>query len=124
MTSPPMLPELKAYGFVEITAWDLYKEKIKPRTLKWEESGGWIYAFVTEGRVRYIGMTGHVLRTRLDSYANQVGEPMRERIKECLNGRCDVAIFGLRRPQVNETEIKAEESRLIAMFKPDWNVRA
>ena len=117
------LSRLDRLGFERITNWDPYEDRIKPRSLKWQDVSGWIYAFVADDHVRYIGMTTRILRSRLDNYAHQVGEPMRERVRECLNNGCNVEIYGLRRPSVGEAQIKAEESKLIAEFKPDWNVR-
>ena len=68
--------ELQNYGFQQLTSWEIRNGKIKPETLDWDKCSGWIYAFVTEGHVRYIGIESTVLRSRLDGYSYQLNDPV------------------------------------------------
>jgi hypothetical protein len=44
--------------------------KIGPLSFDWKDHGGWLYAFVVDGEVKYIGLTGRVLRGRMDDYSH------------------------------------------------------
>ena len=123
MNSPDVYLQLASSGFERITHWELHGDRIKPHSLVWADSSGWIYAFVAEGRVRYVGITTTVLRSRLDGYSHQVGDRVRASIRSCLSEKREVEIFGARRPNVEKADLETEESRLIKEFKTDWNVR-
>lgn len=118
-------------GFEPITEWIPRGHGIGVATLRWEECGGWIYAFVVDGTVKYIGITGGVLRTRLDQYRNgkdsygyesQCGRIRSEIIRE-LSARRTVEIYGSRRPNWTMDALKADENLLIDEFRPlgIWN---
>ncbi len=64
-----------------------------------------------------------VLRSRMDSYSHLANDRVRPLIRRCLDEGQDVEIYGLRRPGISKTELESEESRLIKLLKPDWNVR-
>src|SRR5579859_5349630 len=70
--SPGMtvLEELIELGFEPVTEWVMKGAKIRPRTLDWKDHGGWLYAFVVDGEVKYIGLTSRVLRSRMDDYSH------------------------------------------------------
>jgi hypothetical protein len=123
MIAPSGLPTLQQCGFEFLTCWELRNEKIKPQTVTWDDCSGWIYAFVTEGRVRYFGIATTVLRSRLDGYAYQINDRVGALIGALLNAGGKVEIFGTRRRGISKTELEVEESRLIKMFSADWNVQ-
>jgi len=110
-------------GFEYITAWKLRGETIKPVSLDWTEASGWIYAFITEGRVRYFGISTTVLRSRLDGYSYQINDRVSALIRGLVSADQYVAIYGLRRPGRTKEELEREESELITEFETDWNVR-
>jgi len=115
--------ELLARGFEYVTAWTLRGETIKPVSLDWTEDSGWIYAFVTEGRVRYFGVSTTVLRSRLDGYSYQINDRVGALIRDLVSADQYVSIYGLRRPGRTKEELEREESDLIREFGTDWNVR-
>lgn len=123
MSSSPPYPELASKGFARLTHWEVHKDRIKPNSLKWKDSAGWIYAFVAEGRVRYVGITTMVLRSRLDAYSHHIGDKVREYIRTCLLQGHEVEIFGTRRPAIEKAALESEESKLMKDFRTDWNVR-
>jgi hypothetical protein len=116
--------ELKDYGFQQYTSWEIRNGKIKPETLDWDNCSGWIYAFVTGVRVRYIGIASTVLRSRLDGYSYHLNDPVGANIKKVLKNGAQVKIFGVKRPERTKSELEKEESMLIKQFDPDWNVRS
>jgi len=59
------LDELIRQGFEPVTEWVTKGNKVGPRTFDWPNHGGWLYAFVVGGDVKYIGLTDRVLRSRL-----------------------------------------------------------
>lgn len=65
-----------------------------------------------------------VLRSRLDGYSYQVNDRVYAEISRLLEMGNSVAIYGTRRPLVPKDELEIEESRLIELFRPDWNIRA
>lgn len=115
--------DLAKHGFEHVTRWVRNNDTIKLESLAWEETAGWIYAFVSEGRVRYVGITTMVLRSRMDSYAHLSNDRVRQLVLECLNKGHEVEIHGLRRKGVSKAELEMEESRLMKALKTDWNVR-
>ena len=123
MSAPHDPPALQRCGFEFLTCWELRNGKIKPQSLAWDDCSGWIYAFVTDGRIRYIGIATTVLRSRLDGYAYQINDRVGALIGALLNGGAKVDIFGMRRRGVSKTELEAEESSLIKMFATAWNIR-
>ena len=52
-----VLDELIGYGFEPITKWVMKGGKIGPLFFAWADHGGWLYAFVVNGEVKYIGLT-------------------------------------------------------------------
>jgi len=115
--------EIQDHGFQKLTSWEIRNGKIKPERLDWDNCSGWIYAFVTGGCVRYIGIASTVLRTRLDGYSYQLNDTVGANIKKVLEDGAEVNIFGVKRPERTKPELEEEESMLIKKFDPDWNVR-
>jgi hypothetical protein len=115
--------ELQNRGFQRLTRWELRDGRVKPLTLDWDDCSGWIYAFVSDRRVRYIGITTTVLRSRLDGYSYQTNDRVCAYIKELLESGAEVEIYGTKRTDESKSELEAEESKLIKIFSTDWNVR-
>jgi hypothetical protein len=110
-------------GFVRLTVWSLLKGRIKPSSCEWDTCPGWIYAFLTDGHVRYLGIATTVLRSRLDGYSYQLNDVVGARVMQALKDGCNVEIFGTRRPGAPKPQLEVEESGLINEFDTDWNVR-
>src|SRR6266550_7665407 len=115
--------ELQKRGFEQLTSWSLVNDRIKPLSCEWDDCSGWIYAFLTNKRVRYFGITTTVLRSRLDGYSYQLNDVVGAHIMEALKTGVKVEILGTRRPRVPKSNLEAEESALINEFNIDWNVR-
>lgn len=115
--------ELTVLGFEPVTRCTLQGDRIKPESLDWEDSSGWIYAYASQGCVRYIGITTMVLRSRLDGYSYQLGDRVQRLIQDCLLKEHAVEVYGARRPGVEKEALEVEESKLLRQFRPDWNVR-
>ena len=115
--------------FEYVARWVVKRDKIKPDSLRWNDSSGWVYAFVKGKKVMYIGLTGGVLRSRLDGYSyitdpySKSGQTDRLRglIRGCIESSKDVYICGLRIE--DQEEIKACEDRLIVKYDPPWNIQ-
>jgi hypothetical protein len=113
------LDDLQKHGFVLVTEWVRKGEKLALKSLGWPDHGGWVYAFVVEGEVRYIGMTNRVLRSRMDDYRhidNEQTSRLRRHIAAELDAGRSVEIYG----QKNSSPI-ADEAKLIAACQPEWN---
>lgn len=97
-------------------------------SLKWDECSSWLYAFVADQRVRYIGLTTNVLRTRLDGYSYQKGDLSKELnrvgalIRQTLENNTPVTIYGARRVDKTPDELDTEETALIQLLDTDWNI--
>ena len=117
-----ILEDLIQLGFRPITDWVVKGNKIGPRSFRWPDHSGWLYAFVVEREVKYIGLTTRVLRSRISDYSH-VTESQSTRLRgliqsELRAGR-NVGIFGLTEPA--PTRLVAEELRLRALYRPPWN---
>jgi len=123
MAEADSLTLLTAYGFEKLTQWVALKQKMKLESLAWPENAGWLYAFVTANRVRYVGITTMVLRSRMDSYRDLRNDRVRALIRSCLERNEIVEIYGLRRPKTSPIDLEQEESMLIRTLETDWNVR-
>ena len=110
-------------GFEYLTDWSLRGPRAKPATTTWDTTAGWLYAFVADGKVRYIGITTMVLRSRFDGYSYQANDSVGSKIKHLLEEEIAVQIYGRRHPSKSKAELEIIESALIAKFAPDWNVR-
>ena len=115
--------ELQKRGFQRLTRWVLNDGRIKPESWEWDNCAGWIYAFVVERRVRYIGIATTVLRSRLAGYAYQINDRVGAAIASVIESGTEVEIFGTKRPHASKSELEAEESDLISLLATDWNVR-
>ena len=115
--------DLRQRGFQHVTSWEFRNGAIKPASLNWEDVSGWIYAFVAEGSVRYIGITTSVLRSRLDGYSYQINDRVGGLIRESLQAGCLVSIYGLKCPAQATQALGQQEKVLIRELTPDWNVR-
>jgi hypothetical protein len=117
-----ILNELIAQGFEPITEWVLKGDRIGPRSFDWKDHSGWIYAFVIDGDVKYIGLTTRVLRSRMSDYSpirNAQTDRIRALVLDALSsGKC-VEVFGLR--QRDEVVLATEEARLRMLHRPSWN---
>jgi hypothetical protein len=123
MNTPDIYSHLASHGFERITRWALHNDTIKLESLAWKETAGWIYAFVSQNRIRYVGITTMVLRSRMDNYSHLVGDRVRPLICSCLQEGHGVEIYGIRRPKIAKVDLESEESGLIREFKTDWNVK-
>ena len=120
----PISPEqLAALGFEPITRWVPYKDSIRLASIAWSDASGWIYAFVSEGRIRYVGIATTVLRSRMDGYRHQLNDRVGALIRRNLDLGFDVEVFGIRKPAVAKEQLEIEETRLINHFGADWNVQ-
>ena len=117
------LAELSILGFERVAKWTLHNETIKLDSLAWKDNAGWIYAFVTSVRIRYIGIATTILRSRMDNYAHLADDRVRPLIKATLASGTEVEIFGVRRRGISKGDLEEEELGLITEFKPDWNVK-
>ena len=118
-----VLNQLIQLGFEPVTEWVVTADKLRPASLEWQDHGGWLYAFVVDTDVKYIGLTERVLRSRLDNYRHQNDVSQNQRIRihilnELLAGK-RVHVYGLK--QRDPAVLKAEEARLRAVYKPAWN---
>lgn len=87
----------------------------------WLSRPGWLYAFVSDGEVRYVGRTINPLGARLDSYRH--GGDQCARIRACiladLSAGREMWLYGR---QIDDTDaIEQEEGRLRREFRPPWN---
>jgi hypothetical protein len=111
--------DLHQLGFKLITEWISKKDKIGLSNLRWEDHSEWLYSFVVDRDVKYIGMTERVLRSRMDDYRdlkNTQTTRLREHITAELAAARTVQIFGRK-----ERDPKAEEAILRAKYRPVWN---
>ena len=115
--------QLCGQGFERLTQWVMNNERIKLESLAWDEVAGWVYAFVANQRVRYIGITQNVLRSRMDSYRDLKDDRVRSLIRRYLESGELVEIYGIRRQGVHPIDLELEESALIAKYETDWNIR-
>lgn len=118
-----MNTDLESHGFEILAEWEIRKDKIKPSSLDWKESAGWIYAFATDDRVRYVGKTINVVRSRLDDYSHIHNDRVGALIKSALESGELLHIYGLRSNAIDNLDLEIEESKFIEMFKTDWNIR-
>ena len=117
------LDKIKREGFVQITTWRAVGDGIKPKSLEWQDHGGWVYAFVVGDEVKYVGLTAKVLRTRLDHYSygtQDTNARLRSLIETALALGDEVMIFGL--PVSDRDEMEREELRLRSELRPEWNL--
>jgi hypothetical protein len=115
--------QLTALGFERLTRWVCHNDSIKLESLAWKEVAGWIYAYVSQDRVRYVGITTMVLRSRMDSYRDLANDRVRPLILSLLNEGHGLEVYGLRRAGITKADLETEERRLIHELQCDWNVR-
>ena len=117
------LDRIVAEGFSKITEWEWRNPKIRLASLDWTESSSWLYAFVVDDRVMYVGLTERVLRSRMDNYRDSPGdqnERLRELIKAELGTGHRVDVYGKR--DVPAEDLHCEEDRLRREWDPPWNL--
>lgn len=117
------LADLIRLGFEPITTWVLAEGRIKLDSLKWQDHGGWLYAFIVDDEVQYIGLTNRVLRSRMDDYRHlKLSQTSRVRalILQELEAGGSVAIYGCKHADAGV--MAAEELRLRNFHKPIWNL--
>jgi hypothetical protein len=117
-----VLNNLITLGFQPVTEWVLKGDRIGPASFDWQDHGGWLYAFVVEGEVCYIGLTDRVLRSRMSDYAhikNLQTTRLRELITAELKAGRSVQVYGWK--EGGKDALIAEESKLRAKYRPPWN---
>lgn len=114
---------LQNIGFAYLTDWEIRKGRVKAKSIAWDNASGWLYAFLSEGDVKYIGIATSVLRTRFDGYSYQINDTVGGNILQLLEAGQEVRIYGAKRPASSKQELEIEESELIRRFDPVWNVR-
>ena len=98
------------------------RRQIKPSSTAWDNHGGWLYAFVVDGEVKYVGLANRVLRSRLDEYTHMKNSQtvrLRGLIAVELAAGRPVQIYGWK--QSNKAMLFAEEERLRGKYRPPWN---
>ena len=105
-----------------VTEWILRGGKIGPPSFEWRDHSGWLYAFVVDGELKYIGLTDRVLRSRMSDYSHRWdSQTVRLRdliIAELAGGRA-VDVFGWK--QRDRKVLVAEDGRLRLKYRPPWN---
>ena len=117
-----ILDELIKEGFEPVTEWIRKGDRIGPKSFDWADHSGWLYAFVVEGEVKYIGLTTRVLRSRMSDYShnrNSQTDDKRALVMEALSAGKQVHVFG--RKHRDEVTLVTEEARLRALHVPSWN---
>jgi len=118
-----VLDDLVQPGFEPVTQWVMKGERIGPASFKWQDHGGWLYAFVVDGEVKYIGLTDRVLRSRMSDYShikNSQTDRLRGLIVHELTAGRIVDVFGWKQRDVDI--LRVEEARLRATYHPPWNL--
>ena len=117
-----VLEELIQFGFEPITEWVVKGVKIGPLSFDWADHGGWLYAFVVDEEVKYVGLTDRVLRSRMDDYAH-IKNSQTDRLRALIMGELmasrRVQVFGWK--QKDRRILGAEEARLRIAYRPPWN---
>lgn len=117
-----VLDDLITLGFQPVTEWVMKGDRIGPASFGWQDHGGWLYAFVVEGEVRYIGLTDRVLRSRMSDYShinNSQTTRLRESITAELKAGRSVQVYGWK--EGSKDVLIAKESKLRAKYLPPWN---
>jgi hypothetical protein len=114
--------DIVQFGFEAVTQWIIKGEKIGPASFKWLDHSGWLYAFLVEEEVRYIGLTDRVLRSRMGDYSH-INNSQTNRLRGLIRGELEagrvVDVFGWKQRDINI--LKIEEVRLRATYRPPWN---
>ena len=116
--------ELEGLGFRRVTEWVIKEGKIVPPNFDWEDHAFTLYAFMVRGYVKYIGLSSHVLRSRMRNYTDaktDQGARVRNLVLEELNKGNRVWIYG--RIEQGADILKIEERKLITVYALPWNVR-
>lgn len=116
------LQEIVREGFEPVTQWIWRDGKIRLASLNWRESSGWLYAFVVDDSVKYVGLTSRVLRSRMDDYRDNTEEQttrLRELIRAELLSDRRIEVYGRHSPETDRRE--SDEARLRADLNPPWN---
>jgi hypothetical protein len=122
MLKQAFVPSFVELGFEPITEWVIRKDKIKLQNLQWQDHAGWLYAFVVNDQVKYVGLTTRILRSRMDDYSYIREEQCahkRTLILAEINAGNRVQVFGRR--FADEQELIAAESSLRQTFDLEWN---
>lgn len=111
-------------GFAPVTRWQFGPTgRLTVQTEpKWPDRSGWLYAFVADDSIKYIGKTIVLLRARMANYAYSDGDTnvrLRRLIGDIVRQGQDVFIYG--RMEEDPSLLRTEEGRLIADFRPPWN---
>ena len=117
-----VLDDLLQFGYQPVTEWVMKNEKVRPASFTWKDYDGWLYAFVVDGEVRYIGLTDRVLRSRMSDYTHMKHTQtarLRGLIAAELEAGRRVQVFGWK--QNSKAVLFAEEERLRAKYRPPWN---
>jgi len=130
---PSNLARLVSIGFIKIGAWHLEDSIIKPRIDKHGTSTGFLYAFVSDPAVLYIGKSTQTIRKRMYQY-QRPGSSQRTNIRvssqiaSLLQTRRSVDIYifidteGLEHKGIKVNLAAGLEDNLISEIQPGWNI--
>lgn len=87
----------------------------------WLVGPGCLYAFVSGGDVKYVGLTINALNTRLENY--RYGGDQCRRIRENILSEIEAGneVWVYAREISDRSELEREEGRLRRDHKPPWN---
>lgn len=114
-----VLDDLMRIGFAPVTQWVLKGQKIGPPSFSWEDRSGWLYAFVVDSEVKYIGRTSRVLRSRMGDYSH-IKSSQTARLRVLITGELNagrtVEVYGWKQ---RDSDIRmVEEGRLVSTYCP------
>jgi hypothetical protein len=138
---------IEKLGFKKVGAWEWDEGKKKIKFILFYEKekggGGWVYAFVAGGEVKYIGETDRedgTLKGRMEDHQNKRGNGNPKRINEEItkvfeNGKkvIEVFIYAIPLDEIKTKVINiggeeivltasAFEKIAIGAINPDWNI--
>lgn len=121
------LAELERRGFSHISQWSQFPRNViieLPPIAHKEPVGGWLYAFVVDARVQYVGETGNSLTQRMTGYCSDetssTNRGKRLLICQALADGLLVDLFARTCPDWLLRE--KWEKELIRIFDPPWNL--
>lgn len=126
------LKHIEEIGFEMVGEWLLENNKIKAKLKKTNITGNTLYAFVSNGIVKYIGKTVRPLKKRLYGYENPgpsqfTNQRGNSSIQKVLKSGQRVFIYalpdnGLIHYGIFHLNLAAGlEDSLVSVLKPEWN---
>lgn len=130
---PPIAPELLLQsGFSLLGEWLPLTDGEFELSARAPADAG-VYAFVVEGRIRYVGLTQTGLRTRMSHYRRgHVRQPTSARVKGLIvkalaEGKAVTVMIAIPEPtEWNGLPVNTAaglEAGLIRMIRPEWNMQ-